>query len=356
MTLNNSDKTEKATPKKKEDERKKGNVFQSKDFTSVLTLLALFSALKILGPYFFEFIANYLKKTINSFAEISEISSIGAAKYLSEFALNVALFTIPLGLLASLVALISTMAQTKLLVNFKNLKPKFSRLNPISGIKKMFTLRSIITLLKSCIYIIIVAAIIYNEITGRLHVITNMINFSIEQSIYWICETIYSIVVSITIFMLGLGVFDFLYQWWEYSKQIRMSKQEIKEEYKQTEGNPETKSKIKERQRAAAARRMMAQVPFADVVIKNPTHFAVAIKYDPKKNRAPIVIAKGMDFLALKIIEIAEQNNVSINENPPLARGLYAAVEIDQEIPEEFYKAVADILAFFYNIKKRKPL
>ena len=174
------------------------------------------------------------------------------------------------------------------------------------------------------------------------------------QAIATTADIIFSIVEVAAVIMAFVAAADYLYQWWDYEKNLRMSKQELKEEYKQTEGDPQIKGKIRERQQAQARQRMMQQVPSADVVIRNPTHFAVAIKYDPERNSAPIVVAKGMDSLALRIVAVAEENGVFITENKPLARGLYEAVELDQEIPDRFYQPIAELLAFVYSLKKKE--
>jgi flagellar biosynthetic protein FlhB len=168
---------------------------------------------------------------------------------------------------------------------------------------------------------------------------------SLNNSLAWIGNSIYDIAITIAMYMCIFAAADYFYQWWQYEKDIRMTKQEIKDEFKQTEGDPQVKSRIKEIQRKMATMRMMRKVPEADVVIRNPTHYAVALKYKPGKDRAPIVVAKGINLVALRIIEIAEQHGVELVENKPLARGLYEAVELDRAIPEEFYKPVAEILA-----------
>ena len=177
---------------------------------------------------------------------------------------------------------------------------------------------------------------------------------SIGATLAFIGDSLMTLVNTVGIIFLVVGVFDYLYQWWDYEKNLRMSKQEIKEEYKQSEGDPQVKGKIKEKQRQMASMRMMQKVPEADVIIRNPTHYAVAIKYDPEKDRAPVVVAKGADHVAFRIIEIGEKNGVHITENRPLARGLYEAVEIDMEIPAKFYQAVASILAVVYKMNKKK--
>lgn len=256
-------------------------------------------------------------------------------------------------LISSLVAIVITLAQTKLLVSFQSMKPKMSRLNPLQGLKKMFSIRGIVELLKALIKITIMGYIIYSVFLEYVPVLPRLMDMSIGQAIGETGDMILSIVQSVAIAAAFVAAFDFLYQWWDYEKNLKMSKQEIKEEYKQTEGDPQIKGKIKERQQQQARKRMMQNVPNADVVIRNPTHFAVAIEYKPEKNNAPVVIAKGMDSLALKIIQVAEKNNITLVENKPLARGLYEAVDIDREIPENFYQAVAEVLAFVYSIKKK---
>jgi flagellar biosynthetic protein FlhB len=182
----------------------------------------------------------------------------------------------------------------------------------------------------------------------------NMPLARLEETIVWVAKIVYNTIIKISVIMLIFGAADYLYQWWSYEREIMMTKQEVKDEYKRLEGDPHIRGRIKEIQRKMSLMRMMHKVPSADVVIKNPTHYAVALKYEPKKDIAPVVIAKGKDHVALKIIEIAEKNNVYITENRPLARGLYEAVDINQRIPEEFYKAVAEIIAFIYKLKKTK--
>jgi flagellar biosynthetic protein FlhB len=176
---------------------------------------------------------------------------------------------------------------------------------------------------------------------------------SVEQSVLIVGDIIYSIAIKIGCILVAFGILDFIYQWWSFEKKMMMSKQEVKDEFKQTEGDPQIKGKVRDLQRKAALRRMMKRVPEADVVVRNPTHYAVALAYNPQKNKAPVIVAKGVDYLALRIVEIAEEHGVVTTENPPLARGLYQAVEVEAEIPPEFYQAVAQVLSFVYNLRKR---
>ena len=219
--------------------------------------------------------------------------------------------------------------------------------------KNLFSLRSLVELIKSMLKVIIVGAVIYTTIKANLYGFGTMFDKSIIDSLAWTFKLIFDIVIKAGLYLLVFGILDYFYQWWEYERQIRMSFQDLKDEYKQSEGDPQLKGRQKERQRKMSMLRIAQKVPLADVVIKNPTHFAVAIKYEHKKDKAPRVIAKGQDYLALKIIEIAEANKIAVSENPPLARGIYHSVAIDQQIPEEYYQAVAEILVFVYS-KARK--
>ncbi len=347
-----ADKSEKATPKKREDERKKGNIFQSRDITSALGLIGGFWFLSAAGSTVFGYFEKLIKQYLTGFSDITDLSTAAANHYLSDFVLQSALLSLPFLLVAAILGFVFDVAQTRMNFSMKRLKPDFTKVDPIRGMKRIITMRSLIELVKSSIKIAITAVVLYTEIKSRLPQILRLFDMDILSAISWLCGSVVAIVMKIGLIMVAFGAFDYLYQWWEYEKQIRMSKQDIKDEYKQTEGDPKIKGHIREQQRKMAMMRIMQKVPLADVVIKNPTHFAVAIKYDAKRDRAPVVIAKGQDYLALKIIEVAEKNKVSVTENPPLARALYAAVEIGQEIPEEHYQAVAEVLAFVFNLRK----
>ncbi|MEM1485272.1 flagellar biosynthesis protein FlhB [Oscillospiraceae bacterium PP1C4] len=347
------EKTEKATSKRKSDERKKGNIFQSKEIVTVFSLAIVFYSFKSLAPNFIQ----TLKKSITDFLALTvSLETLTTAEVTHLFVNGCTTFAIavmPLLLISGFATVILTMAQTRMLVSFKSIQFKGNRMNPLEGIKKMFSMRGFVELIKSLIKIIVLSYIIFNVFKKEFSGLPRMMDMTIEQALMITGSIILSIVKTVVIIFAFLALFDYVYQWWEYEKNLRMSKQEIKEEYKQTEGDPQIKGKIKERQQQQARKRMMQNVPNADVVIRNPTHFAVAIQYQPEKNHAPVVIAKGADRIALKIVEIAEKNNIIITENKPLARGLYDAVELDQEIPDQFYQAVAEVLAFVYSLKKK---
>lgn len=347
------EKTEKATPKRKRDERKKGNVFLSKDLVSAFSLLILFFSLKILSGFMYINITENMNFWFNSFGGITELSSETIKNIFVNSAKTVLFVAGPILIIGMAIPIIFSGIQTRFIFTMSSLKPKMSRLNPISGMKKLVSLRSLVDVVKNLLKIAVIASIMYNSIEKRIIKISSLSDVDIKTAIVFTASSIFSIVMSVSIVFIFLGVADLFYQWWEYERNLKMTKQEIKEEFKQMEGDPQIKGQIRQKQRAMSQARMMQDVPQADVVIRNPTHFAVAIKYDPDKNRAPVVVAKGADRIAFKIIEIAEENNVTCTENKPLARGLYDAVEIGREVPEEFYHEVAEVLAFVYDLKNK---
>lgn len=345
------EKTEKATPKRRQDERKKGNIFQSKDLTSVLSLLVLFNVLRAFASsiyqsmnqavqYFFTLAANTYPVTPDNIADML----IKGVFFFTQEAL-------PLLLVGIVVSVGATAFQTRLLFSMESIKFQASRLNPLKGIKRLFSMRSIVELIKSLLKIIVLSAVIFWSMKDKMYEYPRLLDGSVEGALSFLGSTMISLVNMVGIIFVLLGVLDYLYQWWEYEKNMKMTKQEIKEEFKQSEGDPQVKGKIKEKQRQMASSRMMQQVPEADLIIRNPTHYAVAIRYDSKKNKAPVVVAKGADRMALRIIEIGEEHGVYITEDRPLARGLYEAVELEQEIPSQFYQAVAALLAIVYQSK-----
>lgn len=259
---------------------------------------------------------------------------------------------LPLLLLTSATAVGATMLQTKGYISGEAVKFKLDKLNPLNGLKRMFSLRSAVEIIKSLLKIIVLGFIIYGKLSDEMGFMPRLMDMSAGEAVYRTSSIIFEIAKSAAVIMAFLAAADYLYQWWDYEKKLMMSKQEIKEEYKQTEGDPQVKGKLRERRQQQARRRMMQNVPQADVIIRNPTHFAVALRYKPEEDNAPVIIAKGMDNIALRIVKIAEENGIPAIENRPLARGLYESVEIGQTIPDKFYGPVAEVLAFVYKLKK----
>lgn len=349
------EKTEKATAKRKSDERKKGNIFQSQEIVMVFSLIIMFYALQSMGPDILQSIGNSTRDFIAMTSEVEILTITETRQILIRVLILFASTVLPLLLISGMVAVGFTLVQTRLLFTMKSMEFKFSRLNPLQGIKRMFSLRALVALAKSLLKVVILAAIIYNSLYEKILLLPRLMDLSVEKSIAYLGDLIMSILTSSAAVFIAIAALDYIYQWWDYEKNLRMSKQEVKEEYKQTEGDPQIKGQIRDRQRKMASQRMMQNVPGADVIIRNPTHYAVAVKYDPEKDRAPIVVAKGADNLALRIIREAEKHQIVITENKPLARGLYEAVEVDREIPAEFYQAVAEVLVFVYNLRKLNP-
>lgn len=347
------EKSEQATSKRRSDERKKGNIFLSREVVIIASILVMFFALNSLMPFVAFNLQSCIRKFFYNSTVFTEIDKGTLTIVFINGFMYFLMCALPFLVLSGLVAIVFTALQTKMLFTFQNMKFKPSRLNPLSGLKRMFALKGAVELIKSLLKISILVYIIYNNVIKNMVNFARLTNMTVNSAVVLLGKTVMGIVYNICALFVVIAILDYLYQWWDYERNLKMTKQEVKEEYKQMEGDPQLKGKIKEMQRQMSNNRMMQDVPNADVIIRNPTHFAVALKYDPDVDVAPTVIAKGADLIAFKIIEIAEQHNIYTIENKPLARGLFSNVEIGMNIPEEFYQQVAEILAIVYNIKKK---
>lgn len=346
------DKTEKATPKKKSDARKKGQVFQSREVSASLVLILMIVSMNAFGSLIYGQLSSFIKKAFTEYLTNKDAIDTGIlAKLFIDGITVLAKTSLPLLLIAMLAGLIVGYAQVGILFTLETLKPQGNRINPFSGFKRIFSLRSIVELVKSIIKISIVAGVAYSYLKSKSNEVVGLMNADLSDILSFIGGSAFAVALRICFAMILVGFFDYLYQRYDYEKNLKMTKQEVKEEFKQLEGNPEIKSKIKQKQRQMSMKRMMQEIPKADVVITNPTHYAVAIRYEAEKASAPYVIAKGQDYIALRIKQLAAENKVQIVENKPLARTLYSTVDIGQPIPPELYQAVAEILAFVYNLK-----
>ncbi len=346
-------KTEKATPKKRKDERKKGNLFQSKDVVSAISVLVIFYTLSFVLPYIYQFMYRLIERYFGYTNTVNVLSNNITLEVCKYAILALLIILAPVMLASVTVNILASGTQTKFKFTHKQLAFKFSRINIIEGFKKLCSLRSFVELIKAFLKMLIIVYVLYLQLKKISASIVELIYEDIMQAVVFILNSIMHIVLQLSIVFIAIAVLDYMYQKWQYEKSIRMSKQDLKDEYKQLEGNPEIKSRIKDIQRKVAMRRMMQQVPTADVIIKNPTHFAIALKYDIEANEAPVVVAKGQDYVALKIIELAETNHIPMKEDKPLARALYGAVEINREIPPEFYAIMAWIFTSKNNAKKK---
>lgn len=352
------DKTEKATPKKLEDARKEGRVARSSDLINGLMLLLMFFVLRIFGNFmakgFLESFVKYYNKTADISMEIFDVKQ--AVNLGNEIVFDIVIACLPVLIGSFLVAFVGNVVQIGWKVTTKPLKPKLDRLNPIGGLKRMFSQEKVVELIKSILKVLAIAIVAYNEVKDRWLFILNLYDFEFMQAIVNIFDIVLDVGVKISVLFVIIGIADFGYQKWKHLHDLRMSKQEVKDEMKQSEGDPQVKGRIRQKMREGARRRMMQELPKADVVITNPTHFAVAIKYDKEKAEAPYVLAKGADYVAATIKEAAKVHKIEIVENKPLARMLYYNVEIGEQIPPELYQMVAEVLAYVYSVKNKEIL
>lgn len=350
------EKTEPATAKKKDDARKEGQVAKSKEINNAFGLLASFILFKVwmgnLGTDFvnlfrlvYDDIPEYIKNYDGRVNETS-LNSLYA-----NVLLRMLIIMAPFLLVGFAVSFVCDVAQVKWRPTAKPLMPKFNKLNPINGFKRIFSAKSLVELVKSLLKIGIIAWVCYSYLKKNIDGVFLLYDMTLNQAIAGVGTLLINMGIRVSLAYLIIAFSDYAYQRWKYNDDLKMTKQEVKDEYKNSEGNPEIKSKIRQKMMQASQRRMMQNLPKADVVITNPTHYAVAIQYDSDNYEAPIVVAKGQDYLAQKIKEVARENKVEIVENKPLARMLYANVEVGEMIPPELYQAVAEVLAFVYKLK-----
>lgn len=352
LQMFSGEKTEEATPKRKSEARKEGQILQSKEINSAFILLCTFSVLNMLGAYIHDNFIVYTKNLLLKMEDVEHLFTVNEIhKMIIDSIILVVKLVAPLLGVAFIVGLICSYMQVGFLFTTKPLTPKLSKLNPISGFKKLVSVKSLVEFFKSSIKLSAVGYIIFSYVIKQSKNILNVLDMDVIQIVSYMGKMTVSIGFRAAIVLIILAILDYYYQKWQYEKDLKMSKQEIKEEYKQMEGDPQLKSKIKEKQRQMSMGRMMQDVPQADVIITNPTHYAIAIRYDAELEEAPIILAKGKDLIAQKIKKIGAENEIITVENKMLARALYASVEVGDYIPPELYQAVAEVLAYVYKMK-----
>ena len=347
-----AEKTEEPTPKRRRDAREEGQVLQSREITAAFILLANFLILRVYGKYFITALMKYMTEIYASIDNIDTYFhqnnlALGFTKTIAVFIALVA----PMLFTAFIAALIVNYLQVGFLFTTKPLKIQLNRINPVEGFKRLFSKRALMELLKSNLKIIFIGYTAYTFIKKNILKIMEFSRLETTIILKNFAGISFSFVIRIIMVLTVLAFMDYFFQWREHEKSLKMTKHEVKEEYKQTEGDPLIKSKIREKKRRMAMSRMIQEVPQADVIITNPTHIAVAIKYDADSYMAPYVLAKGVDVIAENIKTIGTENSIPIVENKPLARALYDTVEIGDIIPEELYEAVAEVLAYVYSLK-----
>lgn len=355
------EKTEAATPKKLSDARKKGQVAKSRELTAAAELVASFLTLRVyvrqLGGRFIDIFRLVWQDVLPGFVSMNRDGLTVQANnsLFVEIVEQMLLCVLPFFLVGVIVAALSDLVQVRWQVATEPLKPSLSKLNPANGFKRMFSKQALFELLKSILKVVLILYVAYASIRSHANELFILYDMPLSQAIQLIGSVIIDTGLRISIVYIVIGVLDYIFQKRKFNEDMKMTKQEVKDEYKDSEGDPEIKGRQRQRMREVSQRRMMKDVPKADVVITNPTHIAVALKYDAEAaHSAPVVLAKGEDYMAAKIREAAKEAGVPIRENKPLARALYATVDIGQEIPPELYEAVAEILAVVYNERNRQ--
>jgi len=344
------EKTERATPRKREEARRKGEVAKSRELPSVAVLLSGLIALTLFGSYIYSHIQVIMKGTF-SLLTLNDLSIPGFMAFARKMINLFILLISPLMAAIFSAAILSNIMQVGFMLSGESIKPKLSKLDPIKGLGRLFSKQSFMELFKSLLKLAIVGGIAYLTIRGEMKNIALLGDMELNSMIAYILLTIFKLFIRCTLAMIFLVVIDYAFQKWEFEKRMKMSKKEVKDEFKRTEGDPLVKSRIRSIQMQMARKRMMQEVPQADVVITNPTDLAVALKYDSSVMEAPKLVAKGAGRLAKRIKELAEEHDIAVVENKELAQSLYSLVEIGQEIPPVLYQAVAEVLAYIYKLK-----
>ncbi|ASA22247.1 flagellar biosynthesis protein FlhB [Paenibacillus donghaensis] len=353
LQLFSGEKTEKATPKKREDARKKGQVAKSAELSGAVVLLSAMLSLSMFGGYMKErFMTLYTDVFRNRM--MLEITPENVLQLFNQYGLQILMLLAPLLGITFIMALVSSMAQVGFMTTGEGITPKFDKINPIKGFKNIFSMRSFVEFLKSIFKLVLISYLVYSTLWGEKNSFVSLSHVSAEGIFNFAARLTMSLGIKIGAALLIMALLDYMYQKYEHEKNLKMSKQDIKDEYKKMEGDPLIKGKIRERQRRMAMQRMMQEVPKADVIITNPTHFAVALKYDGSQMEAPQIIAKGQDYVALRIRELAKENGIVTMENKPLARALFQRAEIGDVVPADLFQAVAEVLAYVYKLKGKK--
>lgn len=352
------EKTEPATNKKLKDVRKEGQVAKSKEMITAVSLLSIFVLLKVYVAAIGNGFLDAFNKIYAWFENVSKTSGFGletevATDILSNVIEMIIIIIAPVLIVGVVIAVLGNALQQSWMVTAKPLKPKASKISPLNGFKRMFSFKQLFELIKAIAMMTILAIVVWTTVKKQVYVIYTFYDISLYTAIVRTGQIIIDLGIKVSMVFLIIGVIDLIYQRQKFKNDNMMTKQEIKDEYKDSEGDPQVKGMIRRRMNEISRRRMMQQLPEADVVITNPTHFAVALKYDPESGKAPIVIAKGADYLAFQIKDKAKEYNIEIVENKPLARILYHNIDIGEEIPPELYVAVAEILAAVMKTKNR---
>ena len=342
------EKTEEPTAKKRADARKKGQVARSQELNSAFVLLVGFFGLKLLWDSIYVSISTYTTYVFSNLNQTVDTENI--VRIFIGIVIVLAKTAFPIMLFIMIIGLAINFFQVGLNFNTESIEFKLDKLNPINGFGRIFSKRSLVELAKSFFKIAVIGFFLYRFIHEQILAMPQFMFFDLTTSLALVAEIIFQMAFIVIGVIMVMAVMDYGYQKWQTTQDLKMSKQEVKDEMKQTEGDPQIKGKIRQKQRQMAMARMMKEVPKADVIITNPTHYAVALSYEQGMS-APVVIAKGQDLVAQRIKEIGREARVPIIENKPLARTLFAVVQVGDSVPQELYQAVAEVLAYVYRLK-----
>lgn len=353
MSEDDSEKTEEPTQRRLDDARKKGQVANSKEVSNFFVIMTF----TVLVSMFMPWMLNAAKTSLSKYLSASNEFDVTKSGFMRIGVLMIHDFAAILGvplLLFMVAGLAASVLQNGFHISFESITPKLEKISPLKGFKRMFSMRSFMEFIKGLIKITIVGCVAYSAVSHEILKLEKTPSMGSDELMEYIGDLVLTILTNCCVAIFFIAILDFMYQKFEHLKQLRMSKQEIKEEYKQQEGDPHIKGKLKQMRMQRARQRMMTAVPTADVIVTNPTHFAVAMKYDTAKGRAPIVVALGVDAVAERIKQLANDNDVPIVRNAVLARALYDECELDQEIPFHHYQAVAEVISYVYKLKGKR--
>lgn len=346
------DKTEPATPRKREEAREEGKVAKSTDVGSALVLVVVLLVAKASGPYYLGTLSRILREAFSTL-HTRELTVDAIPSLAGSCAFSVGYLCLPIALGAASIGLAANVMQVGFRITTKPLAPNLNKLDPLKGIVRLVSVRSLVEITKAIAKITVVGYVVYAFLKKEYPALIDLAGLPTPAVGLAVADLCFRLLGRACAAMLVIAILDYLYQRFYLEQTLRMTKQEVKEEFKRSEGDPHVKGRMRQRQREISRRRMVQEVARADAVVTNPTHYAVAIKYDVEKMAAPMVVAKGQRLLAQRIRAIAEASGVPIVENPPVARLLYKTVEIGQQVPEELYQAVAEILAYVYRLNEK---
>ena len=344
------DKTEEPSAQRREDFRKEGQVAQSKELTSLMVLLATLTAMYFIGPSLISDFMNVTRRLLIESAT-TNIDAEAAARLLMMAITATGKVVLPIALAGFVAGIAGSVMQFGFLMTTKPLEPDLKRINPISGMQRIFSLNSLMEGLKALLKLIAVVAVTYYMIEGQIFTSGAVFDMDRMQFATYLTSTGFRLIGGVSLALFIVAALDFAYQKIRFHKSLMMSKQEVKQEHKQREGDPLLKARVRSLQREIARKRMMAEIPKADVIVTNPTHIAVALRYDPEKMAAPRVVAKGADLVAQRIKEVGRKHNIPMVENVPLARALHKSVKVGKTVPRALFQAVAEVLAYVYRLK-----